>query len=153
MNTMIRTANTDPWHNLALEECLFATPSLGPVLYLWRNQNTVVIGKHQNAWKECRTQLLEEEGGKLARRSTGGGAVFHDLGNLNFTFIMPTELYNVKRQCGVILKALRSLNIDAEFTGRNDLTIKGAKFSGNAFRLSLIHIFSTVSPWEQMCWQ
>lgn len=134
MNTIVRSHSNNPWYNLALEDYLFSLDNLGAIFYLWQNQNTVVIGRHQNAWKECRTQLLEEENGRLARRTTGGGAVFHDLGNLNFTFILPMELYDVSRQCGVILKALRALGIHAEFSGRNDLTIGGAKFSGNAFR-------------------
>jgi len=134
MNTIIRTASTDPYHNLALEDCLMATTELGAVLYLWQNQHTVVVGKHQNAWKECKVDLLEQEGGKLARRSTGGGAVYHDLGNLNFTFVMPSALYDVRRQSMVVLAALDSLGIVGELSGRNDLTICGAKFSGHAFR-------------------
>jgi len=129
----------DPWHNLAVEERLFDL--LGEdecIFYLWQNKNTVVIGRHQNAWKECRTKLLEDEGGKLARRSSGGGAVFHDLGNLNFTFILPREHYDVHRQLNVIRRAVKTFGIDTEFTGRNDLVVtdSGAKFSGNAFRFS-----------------
>ena len=129
----------DPWHNLAVEALLFET--LQPdeaVFYLWQNQNTVVIGRHQNAWKECRVKLLEDEGGRLARRSTGGGAVYHDLGNLNFSFVMPRSACDVPRQLSVVQRAAAACGIDAAFTGRNDLVIaqNGAKFSGNAFKYS-----------------
>ncbi|MCX5780227.1 MAG: lipoate--protein ligase [Firmicutes bacterium] len=106
------------------------------ILYLWQNQNTVVIGKNQNAWQECHWQLLETEGGRLARRQSGGGAVYHDLGNLNFSFIMDRNLYNVASQLQIILKAVSRLGVEAEFSGRNDLTAQGCKFSGNAFHLT-----------------
>lgn len=136
-NTIIFGDSTNPWHNLALEEALFENHSGGALLYLWRNSRTVVIGRNQNAWKECRVEALERDGGKLARRSSGGGAVYHDLGNLNFTFILPREEYNLERQLGVILRAVQELGINAHFSGRNDIVGEdGAKFSGNAFRFS-----------------
>lgn len=124
----------DPWYNLAVEEYLLNHVAENEViLYLWQNDHTVVIGKHQNAWKECACKELESEGGRLARRLSGGGAVYHDLGNLNFTFVMDRKLYNLERQMGILLQAVKLLGIQAEFTGRNDLTVNGKKFSGNAF--------------------
>ena len=125
---------TDPHYNLAVEQHLLETVEEGQcILYLWQNQNTVVIGRNQNPWKECRTLLLEEEGGKLARRLSGGGAVFHDLGNLNFTFLLPQSEYNLDRQRQVIQQAVGSLGIPTQRSRRKDILSDGRKFSGNAF--------------------
>lgn len=128
------SGSLDPFLNLAIEQHLLDTVEGGCcLLYLWQNQNTVVVGKNQNPWAECRVSLLEEEGGHLARRLSGGGAVFHDLGNLNFTFLVPTEDYDLQKQQRVLLEACRSFGVPAELSGRNDLTADGRKFSGNAF--------------------
>lgn len=131
---VLRGERFDPHYNLAVEQVLLENVQEGEcVLYLWRNQNTVVIGKNQNAWKECRGTLLYDEGGKLARRLSGGGAVFHDLGNLNFTFLLCQKDYDLERQLSVICNAVRSLGVDARRSGRNDILADGRKFSGNAF--------------------
>lgn len=132
----------DPYQNIATEKYLLETVPQGCcILYLWQNKNTVVIGRNQNAWVECRTTLLEEEGGKLARRLSGGGAVYHDLGNLNFTFLVPTEDYDLPRQLEVIRVACAKAGIHVEASGRNDLLVDGYKFSGNAFYHSQGHSY------------
>ena len=127
---------TDPYRNLAAEEYLLRGFDR-PVFRLWRNEPCVVIGKNQNALAEIDIDYVKQAGIKVVRRLSGGGAVFHDLGNVNFTFIDKrkkdedtSEMF--RRFTAPILEALRSLGVDAQLSGRNDLTIDGRKFSGNA---------------------
>lgn len=125
---------TNPWFNLAFEEQLVNEVAEDEIyLYLWQNQHTVVIGKHQNPWREVLVNELEQDGGKLARRLSGGGAVYHDLGNLNFTFVMHKKNEDLHRQLKVIVEGVKKLGIDAVFSGRNDILAAERKFSGNAF--------------------
>ncbi|MBQ3709207.1 MAG: lipoate--protein ligase [Bacteroidales bacterium] len=124
----------NPYLNLAVETWLTDHQEEGVVtMYLWKNERTVVIGLNQNPFSECDVKRLNEEGGHLMRRRTGGGAVYHDLGNLNFSFIADKQDYDVRKQQSVIQKALQHYGLEAEISGRNDLTCQGRKFSGNAF--------------------
>lgn len=124
----------NPYLNLAAESELLDNFLENTItLFLWRNKQTVVIGTNQNPYSECDVASLLNEGGHLARRRTGGGAVYHDLGNLNFSFIADKKIYDVKKQMQVIQKALLNFNLETEVSGRNDITYQGRKFSGNAF--------------------
>ncbi len=124
----------DPFLNRAVEQYLTENQKEEKVtMYLWKNERTVVIGYNQNPYSECNVQLLLDEGGHLMRRGTGGGAVYHDLGNINFSFITDKSLYDVRKQLSVIQDALLSYGLQVEISGRNDLTCQGRKFSGNAF--------------------
>lgn len=104
------------------------------VLFLWRNSETVVIGRHQNPWKECHLPKMEADGIFLARRQSGGGAVFHDLGNTNFTFMTSKEQYRQEENFQIIIDALATFGVSAERSGRNDLLVDGRKISGSAFK-------------------
>lgn len=132
---VLRSDITNPWFNLATENWIFR--ELDPrhhVLFLWRNADTVVIGRHQNPWKECKVQKMEDDGVYLARRQSGGGAVFHDLGNTNFTFLSARDQYNQEENFRIIIDALATLGITAEKSGRNDILVDGRKISGSAFK-------------------
>ncbi len=130
----LRLTTTDPYYNLAVEEFLFRHTK-EDVFMLWQNASTVVIGKNQNAYAEIDLPRAAKSGIRISRRITGGGAVYHDLGNLNFSFITSEE--NAKSLdyahfCQPILGALATLGLRGSLNGRNDLEIDGRKFSGNA---------------------
>ena len=127
-------ASLNPYHNLAVEEYLMMRAGDSElIVYLWQNEHTIVIGRNQNVWQECKVSEFTKDGGRIVRRLSGGGAVYHDLGNLNFTFCVKKADYDVDKQLEVILTAVQLLGINARKTGRNDITIEGRKFSGNAF--------------------
>ncbi len=127
----------DAARNLAMDAWLLDNVSRGDrVLYFYVNAKAVIIGRHQNAWKECRLSAMERDGVQLVRRHTGGGAVYHDRGNLNFSFITSEKDYDIERQMRVITNAVRALGLEPELSGRNDVLIEGRKFSGNAYGLA-----------------
>ena len=125
----------DPYFNLAAEEYLLKETE-EDIFMLWQNEDSVIIGRYQNTLAEVDMAFIEAQGIKVARRITGGGAVFHDLGNLNFTFIRniaPNEKkIDFHQYLAPIVEALHAIGVPAEFSGRNDLTIEGRKISGNA---------------------
>jgi len=136
---VLHSDSHDPWFNLAVEDTIFrAMPATQRILFLWRNADTVVIGRGQNPWTECNTRRMEQDGIKLARRQTGGGAVFHDLGNTNFTFMGGKPEFDKSISTQIVLDALTSVGIRGKLTGRNDLVIETEegekKFSGSAYR-------------------
>ena len=134
MYKYICSENTSPYYNLALERSLFDFVDEDTViLYLWQNSHTIVIGKNQNAYAECKVDEFIGAGGTLARRPSGGGAVYHDLGNLNFSIICNESIAKEHTYQRIVKEALRFFGIVSEFNGRNDLTVDDKKFSGNAF--------------------
>lgn len=137
-NYLVRNMSTDPYYNLALEEYLLTNYTEGNIVMLWQNDNTVVIGRHQNVLEEINQGYVEEHDIKVARRSTGGGAVYHDLGNLNYTII--TDYFEAKESLlkvfsGALIEALKELGIEAYFSGRNDVMIGEKKISGTAQKI------------------
>jgi len=132
----IESRNSSPFHNLALEQFVFDNLGLeNDCFMLWQNDNSIIVGKHQNTSGEINAAFVKERNITVARRLSGGGAVYHDLGNLNFTFITgaeKTEGIDFSVFCEPIGKALRSFGVPVEISGRNDMTVDGKKFSGNA---------------------
>ena len=131
---VIISNQTNPYWNVAVENYLVSRQLDDTVaMYLWKNHRTVVIGQNQNPFAECNVDALLADGGYVMRRTTGGGAVYHDDGNINFSFVAPYSLYDQQRQFDVIRQALSDYGLNVELSGRNDLLCDGRKFSGNAF--------------------
>ncbi len=132
----IESHQTDPYFNLALEEYVFERMDRSKRYFmLWQNENTIVVGRYQNTAEEINPAYVNEHGIRVVRRLSGGGAVYHDSGNLNFTFIVDqnkTQDFHFQTFAIPVVKALEKIGVHAEFNGRNDITIDGKKFSGNA---------------------
>ena len=132
----VESESRNPYFNLALEEYMFEnTPLTEECFMLWQNSNTIVVGKYQNTIEEINSEAVRKQGISVVRRLSGGGAVYHDDGNLNFTFISDKEKnpkLDFKRFIVPVVSALADLGVEAEFSGRNDITINGLKVSGNA---------------------
>ncbi len=126
---------TDPAFNLAVEEYVFdCLPKDRMYVMLWRNDNAIIIGKHQNTHAQINPEFVRQKNIRVVRRLSGGGAVYHDLGNLNFTIIADAqgETLDFGRFCDFVIAALKKAGVEAQRNGRNDMTIGGSKFSGNA---------------------
>ncbi len=127
---------TDPAFNLAAEQYVFdALPRDRAYFMLWQNDNAIIVGKYQNTFAEINEAYVKEHGIRVVRRLSGGGAVYHDLGNLNFTFIADAgtlSTLNFTIFCEPVIRTLAKFGVTAEVNGRNDMTIDGRKFSGNS---------------------
>ena len=135
MLNFLDLTTTDPAWNLAVEEYVFdCLPRDRMYVMLWQNDNAIIIGKHQNTLAEINEGFVREQGIRVVRRLSGGGAVYHDMGNLNFTVIADAsgDGLDFGRFCDMVLAALEKAGIHGERNGRNDMTIDGKKFSGNA---------------------
>lgn len=132
----IESPSNDPYFNLALEQYVFDKMSRDEEYFmLWQNDNAIIIGKHQNTIEEINHEYVKQKGISVVRRLSGGGAVYHDLGNLNFTFIVDKgdiSKFDFSKFCNPIVKALEQFDVRADINGRNDITINGKKFSGNS---------------------
>ena len=134
----LETGTTDPCYNLAFEQFVLETHTEGDWLILWQNANTVVVGLNQNTAEEVNREFVEKNGIRVVRRMTGGGAVYHDLGNLNYSFISDVgdkETLSIRRFAEPVCRALRAMGVKAEISGRNDIVIEGRKVSGCAQRI------------------
>lgn len=135
----LETGSQDPFYNLAFEEYVLTHRREGDYLILWQNDNTIVIGQNQNAEAEINRSFVERHGIHVVRRMTGGGAVYHDLGNLNYSFITDVEdasQLSMSAFTMPVVAALQSLGLDAEASGRNDILVGGKKVSGTAQRMA-----------------
>lgn len=133
---IIKNTFTNPYFNLAAEEYLLKHFD-EDIFTLWRNENAIIVGKHQNTLAEINLEHVQQNKINVVRRLSGGGAVFHDMGNINFTFINNAKegadiKIDFKYFTMPIIEVLQEMGINAEFSGRNDLLIEGQKFSGNA---------------------
>lgn len=132
----LESQNTDPHWNLALEQVVFDRLDRGEqYCMLWQNDNAIIVGKHQNTAGEINAAFMEEHGISVVRRLSGGGAVYHDLGNLNFTFVTDADgerAFDFAAFCRPVAAALESFGVRVQISGRNDMTIDGKKFSGNS---------------------
>ncbi|MBU3145337.1 lipoate--protein ligase [Clostridium sp. CF012] len=141
----IKNDSNNPHFNLALEEYFLKAFKGEEYFILWQNEPAIIIGRNQNTIEEINKEYVEENNIKVVRRLSGGGAVYHDLGNLNFTFIVKASkdnINNFKKFTDSIVASLEKIGVKAEFTGRNDITIEGKKFSGNSqyyFKDRLLH--------------
>jgi len=135
----LETRSVDPAYNLAFEETVLTRRREGDYLLLWQNQNTIVVGQNQNVEAEINRAFVEAHDIQIVRRMTGGGAVYHDLGNLNYSFITDAgdlERLTMDRFTRPVVDALRALGLNAEASGRNDILVDGKKVSGTAQRLA-----------------